>query len=395
MIKTIVGKFKSAEKNFLIFLFAGVFIGIGQSVDSSTLNNFLKESLNIDIMHRSVLEMPRELPGFLVFIIIGFLYSLGDIRITAVAYISAALGMFFLGIVPHNYTMILIFIFIYSSGQHISMPLSSSIGMSFAKEGNLGKKLGQLSAANNAALVFGCVLLWALFKLFKISYTVSFSIGAASFAIASILMLSMDRRQTVKIKKRFVYRKEYRLFYWLSILYGARKQIFITFGPWVLVDVFKQQVTTMTAFFLVISVTGIFIKPFVGHMIDKVGERKVLSLEAILLFFVCLGYAFAESLFSYKGALVLVSACFILDQSMNAVSMARSTYIKKIAVKPEDVSPTLSLGISIDHIASMFLPALGGIIWSINGSSGYRYVFIGGALIALINFFSARMIKTA
>ncbi len=395
MIKTVINKFKSAEKNFLLFLFAGIFIGIGQSVDSSTLNNFFKESFNIGILQRSVLEMPRELPGFLVFIMIGFLYSLGDIRITAIAYLSAAFGMFFLGIIPQNYTLMLIFIFIYSSGTHISLPLSNSIGMSFANEGNLGKKLGQLSAANNAALVFGCVLLWALFKLFRISYTVSFSIGAVSFVIAGILMLSIDRKQTVQIKKRFVYRKEYRLFYWLSILFGARKQIFLTFGPWVLVDIFNQKVTTMTAFFLIIAVSGIFIKPFVGYMIDKVGERKVLSFEAILLFFVCLGYAFAENIFSYKGALILVSACYILDQSMNAVSMARATYLRKIAVKPEDISPTLSLGTSIDHIASMFLPALGGIIWSINGSGGYKYVFMGGALIALVNFFSARMIKTA
>jgi predicted MFS family arabinose efflux permease len=203
----------------------------------------------------------------------------------------------------------------------------------------------------------------------------------------------MDRKQTVHVTKRFVFRKEYRLYYWLSVLFGARKQIFLTFGPWVLVDIFDQKVTTMTAFFLIIAVSGILIKPLIGHLIDKIGEKSVLSFEAILLFFVCLGYAFAEDIFSYKGALILVSACYILDQSMSAVSMARATYLKKISLKPEDISPSLSLGTSIDHIASMFLPALGGIIWSINGSSGYKYVFMGGAVIALINFFSARMIK--
>ncbi len=393
MIKMARDKFKGLERNFLLFLLVGVFAGIGQSVDSSTLNNFFKETFQIDILHRSVLEIPRELPGFLVFLMIGFLYALGDIRIAALAYLSAAFGMLFLGIIPHNFAIMLIFIFIYSSGQHIAMTLTNTIGMSFAGEGNLGRKLGQINAANNAALVLGSALLWVLFKFLNLSYTVAFFIGSLSFLAACILLMRMNRNQTVKIKNRFVYRKEYKLYYWLSVLYGARKQIFLTFGPWVLVDIFKQKVSTLAMLVFIISVAGIFVKPFIGYLIDKVGEKAVLCTEAILFFFVCLGYAFAEDIFSFNGALIMVSACYILDQTLGSVSMARATYLKKVALEAEDVSPTLSLGTSIDHIASMFLPALGGLVWTINGSSGYKYVFIGGAVIALINFFSARRIK--
>lgn len=395
MFRPLLSKIKLQERDFIIFLLVGVFLGIAQSVDGSTLNNFLKEKFNMMIIQRSALEMPRELPGFLVFLITGFLYALGDIRIAAVANICAAVGMFLLGIIPPIYFIAVISIFIYSSGLHIYMPLSNSIAMSFASDGRLGRKLGQVSAANTAALVLCSAFLWVLFKFFKVSFTVTFCIGSAAFLAAAVLLIFMDPHRTAKSKTRFVFRKEYRLFYWLSVLFGARKQIFLTFGPWVLVDVFKQKVTTMTVLFFIISVLSVIVRPFTGYLIDRIGERFVLSGEAFALFFVCLGYTFATDILPFNGAVILISICYILDQLFSSASMARATYIRKIALKDEDVSPTLSLGISIDHIMSMFLPVVGGIVWYGSGSSGYKYVFLGGALVAVLNFLSARFIKIA
>ncbi len=301
--------------------------------------------------------------------------------------------MFSLGLIPPEYSFLVVAIFIYSMGQHIYMPLSNSIGMSFATSKEFGKKLGQLSAANTAALVISSAVLWALFKFLHISYTTSFSIGAVSFIIAALLLSKIKSTQTVKGTTRFIFRKEYGLYYWLCILFGARKQIFITFGPWVLVDVFKEDVSTMALLFFIISVMGIFVKPFIGHLIDKVGEKFLLNSEAVLFFFVCLGYAFAEDLFRPTYALLCANACYILDQTLSSISMARATYLRKIAVIQSDVSPTLSLGTSIDHIVTMFLPIIGGLVWYNNGSQGYKYVFLGGAVIAVINFISTSFIK--
>jgi predicted MFS family arabinose efflux permease len=394
MFKALIGRIKLQERDFILFLLVGVFLGIGQSVDGSTFNNFLKEKFNMLIVQRSALEMPRELPGFLVFLIIGFLSSLGDIRISAIANVCAAVGMLLLGVIPPQFSLVVICIFIYSTGTHVYMPLSNSIAMSFANDGRLGRKLGQVSAANTAALVVCSAVLWVLFRFFKISFTVTFTIGAAAFLTAAIFLSMMNPRKPLKIKNRFVFRKEYRLFYWLSVLFGARKQIFITFGPWVLVDVFKQKVTTMTILFFIISVISIVFKPLIGHMIDKIGERFVLCSEAAVLFIVCFGYSFADVLLPVNGAILLICACYVVDQLLSAASMARATYLRKIALSEEDVSPTLSLGTSIDHIMSMFLPVVGGLVWYGSGSHGYRYVFLGGAAVALINFFSARFIKS-
>ena len=393
MIRPLLNKLKLQDRDFILFLLVGVCLGIAQSIDGSTLNNFLKEKFDMMIIQRSALEMPRELPGFLVFIIIGFLYSLGDIRIAVIANICAAVGMFLLGIIPPVFSIALVCIFIYSSGQHIYMPLSNTIAMSFANDGRLGRKLGQVSAANTAALVLCSAMLWLLFKFFKVNYTVTFCIGAVAFIAAAVLLSMMNPSQTVKLKTRFVFRREYRMFYWLSILFGARKQIFITFGPWVLVDVFKQKVATMTILFFIIAVLSIAFRPFTGYLIDRIGEKFVLAAEAFVLFFVCLGYTFATNILPISGAIILISACYILDQLFNSASMARATYLRKIAIKDEDVSPTLSLGISIDHVMSMFLPILGGIVWYGGGSNGYKYVFLGGAVVAVLNFVSATFIR--
>lgn len=393
MIKAISLKIKEYDKNFILFLLVGVCLGLAQSVDGSTFNNFLKEKFHMLILQRSALELPRELPGFLVFIIIGFLYSLGDVRIAALANLLAAVGMFTLGIIPPEYSIALICIFIYSSGQHVYMPLSNTIAMNFASDGRLGRKLGQVSAANTAALVFGSAVLYIVFKYVKVSYTVTFTIGAIAFLAASILLMFMKPNRPSQSGKRFVFRKEYKVFYILSVLYGGRKQIFITFGPWVLVDVFKQKVTTMTLLFFIISVISIFFKPLVGHFIDKVGEKFIMGAEAVILFFVCFAYSFADAILPVKGAVIMICACYVLDQLLSAASMARSTYLKKIAVREEDVSPTLSLGISIDHIMSMSLPVVGGLVWYGAGSSGYRYVFLGGAVIAVLNFITTRFMK--
>ena len=390
MFKAAYERLKEYDRDFILFLMVGVFLGFGQSIDGSTMNNFLRERFDILILQRTVLEMPRELPGFLVFIIIGFLHSLGDVRIAAIANVFAAVGMFLLGVIPSEFSLIIVCNFIYSSGQHVYMPVSNSIAMNFANDGRLGRKLGQVSAANTAAMVFGSASLFILFKFIKVSYTVTFTLGAVAFLGAAVLLMFMKPNKPLQTKKRFVFRKEYKLFYILSILYGARKQIFITFGPWVLVEVFKQKVATMTMLFFIISVISIVFKPMIGHMIDKVGEKFVLSAEAAVLFFVCLGYSFADDILPLKTAILLICACYVLDQLLSSASMARSTYLKKIAVSEEEVSPTLSLGISIDHVMSMTLPIIGGLVWYGNGSNGYKYVFLGGAVIAVLNFFTAR-----
>ena len=194
-----------------------------------------------------------------------------------------------------------------------------------------------------------------------------------------------------KVKKvKFVFRKKYTLYYILSVVNGARKQIFLTFAPWVLIQVYHVDPPTFAILGLIVAVLSILTRTIVGSAIDIKGERFVLSFEAIILIIICMGYSFAADIAPAGVAVVIISACYVIDNSMSVVEMARSTYVKKIAVHPEDVTPTLSAGTSFDHVIAMTIPFLGGILWS---TMGYKYVFLVAAFIAFINLFLTMKIK--
>jgi predicted MFS family arabinose efflux permease len=263
--------------------------------------------------------------------------------------------------------------------------------MELATEGKTGKRLGQFSAVANVAMIIGSFAIFIGFKFFNLDFKMSYVVAFLGFFTVATLIFLMKEDEPVSARMKFQLRKEYKLYYWLSILYGTRKQIFLTFAPWVLVTVFKQKTQVLATLLAVGGVIGIFFKPMLGKAIDKLGERVILTSEAVMLVFVCIGYGFAREIFTETAAMFIAFTCYILDQLLMSVGMARATYLQKIAVKPEDVTQTLTMGVSIDHIFSIGIAVSGGFIWL---KLGYQYVFLLGAIIAVINFFSALRIKT-
>jgi len=382
------------RRQLLFFLFAAAFVGVAQSIDSAVLNNYLSDTYHITVSQRTLLEFPRELPGFLVVFIAAALMSLGDVRIAAVANTVAAVGLASMAFLSPNFNVLLIWLLLYSAGQHVYMPMSNSIAMNLADRENMGKVLGRINGVNTAAFLVTSIVTAILFKWFHLNYKIAFAAGSVALIGAAIVTFQMQSHK-VKTKQPLVMRKEYKLFYIMNIVLGARKQIFLTFGPWVLIKIFGQSVTTFAILGFAIAGLGMFVKPFVGTLIDQRGEKFVLVTEAIGMGIVCIGYAVAgnlEKAFSIPHfALVMTCACFVIDQVLSAAGMARATYLKKIAIKPEDVSPTLSMGISMDHMVAMIVPWLGGLVWSL---FGYEMVFVLGTFIAMMNFYLANKIDT-
>jgi predicted MFS family arabinose efflux permease len=138
------------------------------------------------------------------------------------------------------------------------------------------------------------------------------------------------------------------------------------------------------------GVIGILFQPFLGWATDHLGERTVLSSEAVLLVFVCFGYGFAKFLFPEGVAFLITCACFLLDQMLMSVSLARSTYMRKIAYQVSDVQPALTISVTIDHVFSISVALLGGIIWN---AFGFQYVFLLGIFIASGNFLAALQVR--
>ncbi len=370
-----------------------VLLGVVSAVESTSLANRLYEDLNFTVMQRSLLETPRELPGLLTVVLIGLLNGLGDIRIAAVANIIGGIGLLLFGFAPNQFSLILVFLVIYSTGQHIYLPMFSSITMSFAQGENFGQRMGQVQGLGSLSILFSSAVLYILYQYFDVTYRLVFVIASIAMMSAGILFLFMKSEKKVISEKRFVFRKEYKLYYVMSVVNGARKQITLTFVPWLIIDIFQQPVTTITMLFFIVCVINIFFKPWFGSLIDTRGERFAMQFEAIVMFVACMGFIFAKQLFSFHTALLLAGVCYIMDKLMESASMARATYVKKLSNDPSEVARTLSMGQSMDHLISMLIPILAGYVWYSNGADGYRYVFIGALFISLLNFFIASKVN--
>jgi predicted MFS family arabinose efflux permease len=390
IITRIKNKFLNLPRDFRLFIAATFIFGFSQSIVDSTFNNFLNETFIINNLQRGLLEFPRELPGLLVIFVSAILFFLCSRRQAALANILCAIGILFIGFYSPSFSIMLIWLFIFSVGQHLFIPMNQSIGMELSTEGKTGKRLGQFSAVANVAMIIGSFAVFIGFKFFHLNFKASYVVAFLGFITVSILIFLMKKNELVSARTKFQLRKEYKLFYWLNILYGTRKQLFLTFAPWVLVTVFQQKTQVLATLLAVGGVIGIFFKPMLGKAIDKLGERFILSAEAVMLVFVCIGYGFAREIFTQNTALFIVFICYVVDQLLLSVGMARATYLQKIAVKPEDVTQTLTMGVSIDHIFSIAVAISGGFIWL---KWGYQYVFLMGAIIAVINFFSALRVK--
>jgi predicted MFS family arabinose efflux permease len=383
-------RINGVPRELKLFATASLAMGVGYSIFDTTFNNFLNERFTLTGFERSFLEAPRELPGLLVVFVTALLWFLCSRRLGGVAMLLGVAGALLIGFASPTYTIMVFFLFVYSMGQHLFMPVAQTIGMELAREGKTGQRLGQLNAIRNLAAVFGSFVVFVGFRYLGFKFDHTFILAAVMFMIAAYLMFSMKRQVAQPPKTYLKLHREYRLYYFLAVLYGSRKQIFITFAPWVLVNILNQPTQILAQLFFIGGVIGIVFQPLLGWTIDHMGERFVLASEAILLIFVCAGYGFAKFLFPEGTAFLIICGCFLLDQMLMSVSMARSTYMKKIALRPEDIQPALTTSVTIDHIFSISVALLGGLIWNV---FGFQYVFALGAVIAAINFAAAMQVK--
>ncbi|MBI4977463.1 MAG: MFS transporter [Spirochaetes bacterium] len=385
MINYLRSRYPHVSRDLWLFTAVIASTGFITNIIESTFNNFLSETYGLSGMARSVLEFPRELPGFSVVFVSALLFFLSSRRLASVAMFLQAAGLLLIAYAAPKFNIMLVWLFFMSLGQHLFMPLQSSIGMELAHDGKEGRRLGQLNGIRTIAAIAGSGLIVVGFSYLHFTYRLVYTIAAIVCVGAGVLMLFMQPKAAPPAKMRFILRREYSLFYWLTMLFGTRKQIFITFAPWVLVTIYHKPTAIIAVLFTVGSIIGIIFQPLLGRMIDRLGERTVLAIEGATLIIVCLGYGFAKILFGDSG-FYIAAACYVLDMLLFAFGIARATYLKKIAVMPEHISPTLAMGTTIDHIFSITVALASGVIWL---TFGYQYVFAVGAVIACAYCISA------
>ncbi len=377
-------------RDFILFLLAGAAIAFAQSLINTVFNNFLNDRFILNSLQRTFLEIPRELPGVLVIFVSALFFFMDNRGLAAVSQLFSAAGILLFGLFSKEYSSMVIWLFILSLGQHLFLPLTSDIGMELAHEKKAGKRLGQLQGASNIAAIIGSFVIFLGFKFLHMTFLITFIISAVFFLLGGLIIARMKKNKPIHFSTKFKFRKKYKLYYLLTILYGTRKQIFLTFAPWILVTVFMMKTQGIATLLTIGGIIGIFFNPLLGHAIDKYGEKAIIAGEAVALIFVCIGYGFARKLFPMGIALLVASSCYVIDQLLMSVSMARATYLKKIAVDPAEVTSTLTAGVSLDHLFSITIALTGGIIWKL---VGYEYIFLLGGCIALLNLVVALKIK--
>lgn len=387
------------------FLAAVALVAVCGGIFQNTYNNYLDSVFHISAQTRGNLEFVREFPGLLNVLFIAALAAFPETRVAAVGALITAVGMVGFGIRGESWRLMLLSTLFWGAGSHILMPIRNSLAMSFGGETKRGRRLGQVAAVRIAGSIVGAALVWLVFEALgprhaaagsaatieKWQFDATFYIAAAACVAAAVFYSRLRGVGSYAKRPAFVFRGKYWLYYVLNVLFGARKQVFLTFGRWVLVTVFAQPPSTFAKLWIIGAVIGIGFTQAVGRLVDRVGERTILIADSLVLLLVCLGYAKAEHLgLSPSWALVLVCACFVVDHLFFPVGMARDTYMSKIAETPDDLTASLSVGVTINHVVAMSVPALGGRMWMLYG---YESVFLAAGGVALLMMLFASMVR--
>ena len=391
MTQSVRRRLRGAPPGLVLFFLAIALLSVGGGVWDSVYNNYLDDTFHIDATVRGQLEFPRELPGLLTAVMTGLFFFVADTGLGAVAAAAVALGMGAIALVGGQWWPMVGATLLWSIGTHLMMPVRDSVALGMAREGQQGRRLGQLGAMATLAAIGGYALVWLGERVLHWPYATLFAAGALVAGLSVVMWLVMPRLHAHPDRPRLVIKRRYWLFYVLSFLFGARKQIYITFGPWVLVRIFRQRPYVFAQLQTIGALVGVFFQPLLGRLIDRVGERFVLVGDAALVLLVSLAYGFAAKLGRPELGLVVACTGFVLDQVLFGVGMARTTYLAKIAERPEDLTPSLSLAVSINHLVSMSLPTLGGMVWD---RFGYQWVFVGAAAVSLVNLGFAWLVRT-
>jgi len=407
----------SLDKAIWIFLAISAFYGLAMGLSDSVFANYFKTAYNADAQVRGFIEFPRELPGVLSIVGIAAIAPLGRIkgaRFTAVLYFA---GILALALFKPPFTFMLLILFVQSLGMHMFMPFNDSIGISLAVEGKTGKMLGRFKSMTMAATMLAGLIVFFGFKSGVFSFNtpiIVFLISAA--ATFTVILLFGPMRKALpaemrmerlagkgsfmqNLKGNMVFRKEYIRYYVICALFGGRKQIMFVYSPWVLIELLGFGAENMAILSIIGALIGIFFMPVVGRLIDRYGTRKVMIAEALAFIFIYVAYGMLSRWVNAQGgvvllvgvAMLLVYLLNIIDRMSAQFAMVRSIYLQDISVKKEDVTPSLTVGMAIDHIVSILGSLVCGTIWF---KFGPEYVFIIAGILSLLNLIVASGIRS-
>ncbi len=341
-------------------------VGFAMAVQMGLNANFLKEDIGVNGLQIGMLEAVRESCGIWALIVLAVLAGISEPIVGALMLVLFAAGLGGYALAP-NYLWVVGMSLVWSQGLHVWMPLPHSMAMAFAEPGKTGHRVGQITAAG--AIGFGSGLVMSLvLSLGNVPMRPMYLIALGAALLGALACLRIPRSIDTE-RPRLVFRQRYWRYYLLCFLEGWRKQIFVCFAGFLLVERHQMSLATILTLQIIVQAIGAFSSSRVGKLIDRVGERPVLFFYYSCLVLFCVGYAVIPD------ARVL-RVLYVFDNAFFVFAMALNTYVNKIVV-PAERTGTLSMGVAMNHLAAVSMPLVGGILWM---TVGYEWAFLTGAL---------------
>ena len=390
-MRTLINRVRSVYEDDTIgaFLTLMLLFGVAVGIFTGILNNYLYEILAIDRVGRGIVEFPRELPGLLLFVLVGLMHHFTEKRMLRTAFVISTGGLLLLVLFGTARIPSILFIVLWSTGEHLLMPVRQSISIHAARPGNEGLAMGTTASVANIGQVVGHYSIPVLFLVLRSlgvfgadagaergagaavepgggvfgPFQLAFLLAAILTTVGIALSFRVAATQRSVRRPRIFIRKRYWKYYVLEAFYGARKQVFLTFAPYVLIIVYGARTELIATLYGIWSLATIFVGPLFGKLLDKVGYRVILIVDATLLMLLCFVYGFAHRILPMDVAFVVVCIVFVLDAILFVVGMARAMYARTLSETQEEVTAALSTGISVNHLISIVIAIIGGVLW--------------------------------
>ena len=348
---------------------------------SALLNNFAVEQAAFTGVEIGILQSLREVPGFLSFTVIFVLLILKEQTFAVLSLALLGLGVAMTGFFPSEYGLYFT-TGLMSIGVHYFEAIKQSLSLQWLSKDEAPQVLGRLIAVGSVTSLIVYGVLWVLLEVFAVSFMWNLALaGGLCCLLAFFMLLNFPHFPSKTAQhKTLVLRRRYWLYYLLTFLSGARRQIFVVFAAFLMVEKFGYSASQVTLLFLINYAFNWFFAERIGALIHRIGERRALTLEYIGLIFVFVAYGLVENA-------TLAAALYVIDHMFFAMAIAISTYFQKIA-DPTDMASTAGVSFTISHIAAIVIPAALGLVWMWS----HALVFFIGAGFAALSLLASQLI---
>ena len=355
----------------LLLILLSIAMPLSFSTWQALLNNFAIERAAFTGVEIGILQSLREIPGFLAFGVVFLLLILREQPLALLSLLLLGVGTAATGLFPFEMGLYVTTV-VMSIGFHYFETLRQSLALQWLDVERAPVAMGNMVSAGSFAGLVAFALIWLTLDVLAVDMVWVYAAGGLLTVLVTLYCWLAFPRIEGKAEqhKHLVLRKRYWLYYALTFLWGARRQIFVVFAGFLMVEKFGFDAAAMSLMFLATSAMAIWFSPKVGRMIARLGERRVLIIEYAGLIVVFLAYAFVETAWIAVGL-------YLLDHLFFAMSFASKTYFQKIA-DPQDIASTSGVSFTINHIAAVVIPVVFGQIWV----SNHAYVFLAGAAMA-------------